>query len=50
MSDNPFYIRYNNQKPVINHSGDFEIGKAEIISEGRGCNNFGIQDFIASGI
>jgi transketolase len=35
MSDNPFYIRYNNQKPVINHSGDFEIGKAEIISEGR---------------
>lgn len=31
--NSPFYIRYNNLKPVIKHS-PFEIGKAEIISEG----------------
>lgn len=30
----PFYIRYNNLKAVISHSKDFEVGKAEIISEG----------------
>lgn len=34
-SPSPFYIRYNNLKPPISHSGDFEIGKAEIISEGK---------------
>jgi transketolase len=31
--DSPFYIRYNNLKPAIKHS-PFEIGKAEVISEG----------------
>jgi transketolase len=31
--DSPFYIRYNNLKPSIKHS-EFEIGKAEVISEG----------------
>ncbi|HLT24969.1 MAG TPA: transketolase C-terminal domain-containing protein [Ignavibacteria bacterium] len=34
-SESPFYIRYNNLKPEIEHSKDFEIGKAEIISEGK---------------
>ncbi|MES2766295.1 MAG: transketolase C-terminal domain-containing protein [Bacteroidota bacterium] len=33
-SDKPFYIRYNNLKPAVSHSKDFEIGKAETISEG----------------
>jgi len=34
-SNSPFYIRYNNLKPAVRHSKDFEIGKAEIISEGK---------------
>ena len=34
-SESPFYIRYNNLKPEIEHSKDFEIGKAEVISEGK---------------
>lgn len=34
-SESPFYIRYNNLKPVFSHSKEFEIGKAEVISEGR---------------
>ena len=34
-SESPFYIRYNNLKPAVEHSKDFEIGKAEIISEGK---------------
>ena len=34
-SDSPFYIRYNNFKPAIEHLREFEIGKAEIISEGK---------------
>ena len=32
-SPSPFYIRYTNQTPLIEHSNDFEIGNAEIISE-----------------
>jgi len=31
----PWYIRYNDPVPVYKHSGNFKIGKAEIISEGR---------------
>ena len=34
-SPKPFYIRYNNLKPVYKHSQEFEIGKAEVISEGK---------------
>ena len=34
-SESPFYIRYNNLKPAVSHSKDFEIGKAEVISEGK---------------
>jgi len=34
-SDSPFYIRYNNLKQSIGHSNNFEIGKAEKISEGK---------------
>jgi transketolase len=34
-SDLPFYIRYNNRKPVVLHNANFEIGKAEIFSTGR---------------
>ncbi len=34
-SPKPFYIRYNNLKPVYKHSAEFEIGKAEVISEGK---------------
>lgn len=33
-SSSPFYIRYNNSKPVVNHS-DFKIGKAEIFGNGK---------------
>jgi transketolase len=32
-SSSPFYIRYNNSKPVVRHS-EFEIGKAEIFGDG----------------
>ena len=34
-SPEPFYIRYNNIKPVYKHSEKFEIGKAEVVSEGK---------------
>ena len=34
-SPKPFYIRYNNLKPVYKHTQEFEIGKAEVISEGK---------------
>lgn len=34
-SPEPFYIRYNNLKSVYKHSPDFEIGKAEVVSEGK---------------
>lgn len=34
LSPEPFYIRYNNSKPAVKHSRDFEIGKAEIVAEG----------------
>ncbi len=34
-SESPFYIRYNNTKPSVSHSKDFQIGKAEVISEGN---------------
>lgn len=35
--DNPYptYIRYNNLPASVRHDADFEIGKAEILSEGR---------------
>ena len=32
---NPFYIRYNNFDSGIKHDENFEIGKAEIFSEGK---------------
>ena len=34
-SPKPFYIRYNNLPPVYEHSKNFEIGKAEVVSEGK---------------
>ncbi|HVO73579.1 MAG TPA: transketolase C-terminal domain-containing protein [Ignavibacteriaceae bacterium] len=34
-SPNPYYIRYTNLKPAVEHQKNFEIGKAEIISEGN---------------
>ncbi|HEX3074874.1 MAG TPA: transketolase C-terminal domain-containing protein [Ignavibacteriales bacterium] len=34
LSPSPFYIRYNNLKPAIQHNENFQIGKAEVISEG----------------
>jgi transketolase len=34
-SSKPFYIRYNNLPPVYEHSESFEIGKAEVVSEGK---------------
>jgi transketolase len=34
-SRNAFYIRYINEKSGIRHNTEFEIGKAEIISEGE---------------
>ncbi len=35
LHPSPFYIRYNNMKPAVEHSTEFRIGKAEVISEGR---------------
>lgn len=32
--ESPFYIRYNNQKPLVEHE-DFEIGKAEFFGDGK---------------
>ncbi len=32
--ESPFYIRYNNQKPLVEHE-DFKIGKAEIFGDGK---------------
>lgn len=34
-SESPFYIRYNNLKPEVEHNKNFGIGKAEILSEGK---------------
>ncbi|MDO8550871.1 MAG: transketolase C-terminal domain-containing protein, partial [Ignavibacteria bacterium] len=34
-SPNPFYIRYNNMHSSVEHEQEFEIGKAEIVFEGR---------------
>jgi transketolase len=34
-SSNPFYIRYNNLPASVEHLEDFEIGKAEVILEGK---------------
>lgn len=33
-SPSPFYIRYNNVQPVIEHA-EFEIGKAEVFGDGK---------------
>lgn len=38
-SHEPFYVRYINEKSEIKHNAEFEIGKAEILSEG---DDFGI--------
>jgi transketolase len=35
QSPNPFYIRYNNIQPSVEHDPEFEIGKAEVVFEGR---------------
>lgn len=35
LSPEPFYIRYNNCSPVIKHSKEFEIGKAEHVADGN---------------
>ncbi len=35
LHPSPFYIRYNNLKPAVEHNKDFRIGKAEVIVEGR---------------
>jgi len=35
LHPSPFYIRYNNSKSSVEHSKDFSIGKAEVISDGR---------------
>ncbi len=34
-SDEPFYIRFNDFESEIVHSDEFEIGKAEILTEGK---------------
>ncbi len=33
-SSSPFYIRFNNQKPLITHDHNFDIGKTEVVSSG----------------
>jgi transketolase len=39
-SKNPFYIRYTGLPSSISHTQEFEIGKAEVISEGRDVTIF----------
>lgn len=34
LHEKPFYVRFNSQKKIFEHSKDFEIGKAEIVSGG----------------
>ncbi len=34
-SPDPFYIRYNTMKPVVQHSNSFEIGVAERLADGE---------------
>ena len=34
LSDKPFYIRYNTTNPIVEHSTEFEIGKAEVFGSG----------------
>lgn len=34
-SPNPTYIRHNALKPVVEHDPDFQIGRAEMIADGR---------------
>jgi transketolase len=34
-SENPFYIRFNDMAAEVQHNSDFEIGKAEVIKEGK---------------
>ncbi len=31
----PCYIRYNASTPVVDHRGEFEVGRAEVLSEGE---------------
>lgn len=31
----PWYIRYNAMKPIYHHNSTFEIGKAEVVAEGK---------------
>lgn len=35
LSPDPFYIRFNSLKPEVSHYDEFEIGKAEMISDGK---------------
>ena len=35
LDERPFYIRFNNLPPVIEHNAHFEIGKAEQVSDGE---------------
>jgi transketolase len=35
LDPNPFYIRFNNLKPVVKHKTTFEIGKSETITFGN---------------
>lgn len=37
-SPSPYYIRFNNRKPLYRHSGDFREGKAEVIFKGGDIN------------
>lgn len=37
-SNKPFYVRFNELSPAIEHSNNFEIGKSEIIREGKDIN------------
>ncbi len=37
-SPSPYYIRYNNRRPLYKHSKDFQEGKAEVIFKGEDIN------------
>ncbi len=39
-SSSPYYIRFNDRKPIYEHTKEFEEGKAEVISFGKDVNIF----------
>jgi transketolase len=37
-SPEPCYVRYTSEKPAVEHKGSFQIGEAEVLSDGEGVS------------